>query len=84
VQVDATDVVVAEHHSPKPPPRRISLSRGVVAASTHLWLVAAGTSKARPIARALEGADVHDVPLAALARPGAVWWLDEAAAGQLT
>lgn len=82
-QVDATGVVVAERHSPKPPPLRVSLSRPVVAGSTHLWLVAAGGSKARPIAQALEGADVHEVPVAALARRGAVWWLDGAAAGQL-
>ncbi|MGO3796225.1 MAG: 6-phosphogluconolactonase [Pauljensenia sp.] len=79
-QVDATESVVAEPHSPKPPPLRISLARDVVTGSGHLWLVAAGGSKARPVAQALEGADVHDVPVAALARPGAVWWLDEAAA----
>jgi len=82
-QVDATDPVVAERHSPKPPPLRISLSRAVVAGSTHLWLVAAGGSKAGPIAQALRGADVDDVPVAALARRGAVWWLDGAAAAEL-
>lgn len=82
-QVDATEAVVAERNSPKPPPLRISLSRDVVAGSSHLWLVATGGSKARPLARALEGEGVHAVPVAALARQGAVWWLDEAAAGHL-
>lgn len=78
-QLDSDDVVVAERHSPKPPPERISLTRGVVAGSGAVWVVAVGAAKREVLAAALAGADFHEVPVAALTGGRVVWWLDAAA-----
>lgn len=78
--LDAPGPVLVEHESPKPPPHRLTLARDTVVRSHQLWLVAAGASKASVVQRALVGADLHEVPIAALATDRAVWWLDRAAA----
>lgn len=82
-QLDAVGEVLVEDHSPKPPPVRLTLSRGVVTASRRIWVAAAGASKAHALGRALGGADPHEVPAAALVGPRTTWWLDAGAAREV-
>jgi 6-phosphogluconolactonase len=82
-QLDAVDDVLAEDDSPKPPPLRITLSRGVLASARRIWVVAAGTAKSGALQRALGGADPHEIPAAALRGPRTTWWLDREAARRL-
>lgn len=68
--------------SPKPPPRRLTITPPVIAAARHVAVFATGKEKAAAVARALEGdATAGEVP-AVLARHG-VWFLDRAAAARL-
>lgn len=76
--------VVAVTDSPKPPPRRITLTLPAVHRSREVWLVVAGAEKAEAVAAALGGAPSDDWPAAgAIGRNVTVWLLDEAAASQL-
>lgn len=86
-----TDAVREEHRmvvgvddSPKPPPRRITLTLPAVTCSREVWLVVSGQAKAEAVAAALGGADPVDVPAAgAHGREATVWLLDTAAASAL-
>lgn len=76
--------VVGVTDSPKPPPRRITLTLPAVARSREVWLVVAGADKADAVAAAVGGADPDDVPAAgATGRDATVWLLDEEAAAKL-
>ena len=81
---ETSRMVVGVTDSPKPPPRRITLTLPAVAYSREVWLVVSGAEKADAVAAAVGGADPDDVP-AAGARGGeaTVWLLDEAAASKL-
>jgi 6-phosphogluconolactonase len=73
--------VVGVTDSPKPPPRRITLTLPAVQRSREVWLVVAGADKADAVAAAIGGADPDDVPAAgATGREATVWLLDEEAA----
>jgi len=77
--------VVGVSDSPKPPPRRITLTLIAVQRSREVWLVVSG-ERARPtrVAAAIGGADPVDVPSAGAIGPEAtVWLLDEDAASKL-
>lgn len=77
-------MVVGVPDSPKPPPRRITLTIPAVKRSREVWLIAAGESKADAVAAAVNGADPFDVPAAgALGIDATVFLLDEAAAAKL-
>ncbi len=77
-------LVVGVTDSPKPPPRRITLTLNAVRRSREVWLVVAGAAKAGAVAAAVGGADPVDVPAAgAVGREATVWLLDEEAAAQL-
>ncbi len=77
-------LVVGVTDSPKPPPKRITLTLPAVARSREVWLVVAGAEKAAAVAAAVSGAAADDVPAAgAVGRDATVWLLDEAAASQL-
>jgi 6-phosphogluconolactonase len=77
-------LVVGVEDSPKPPPRRITLTLPAVQRSREVWLVAAGEGKADAVAAAIGGADPASVPAAgAVGREATVWLLDEAAAAKL-
>jgi 6-phosphogluconolactonase len=77
-------LVVAVTDSPKPPPRRITLTLPAIQRSREVWLVASGEGKAEAIAAAINGADPVSVPAAgAVGREATVWLLDEAAASKL-
>lgn len=77
-------LVVGVTESPKPPPRRITLTLPAVIRSREVWLVVAGAEKAEAVAAAVGGATADDVPAAgAIGRDTTVWLLDEAAAADL-
>jgi 6-phosphogluconolactonase len=77
-------LVVGVADSPKPPPRRITLTLPAVRRSREVWLVVSGAAKADAVAAALAGAAPSDVPAAgAVGRLNTVWLLDTAAAGKL-
>ena len=79
-----TRMVVGVTDSPKPPPRRITLTLPAVQRSREVWLVVAGAEKADAVAAAVGGAAADDVPAAgAVGREATVWLLDEAAAAKL-
>jgi len=84
-QLDVHDrIAVAVTDSPKPPPVRISLTYDALNRSREVWFVVAGASKADAAARALGGADPHDVPAAGVQPEGTTqWFLDEDAAARL-
>jgi 6-phosphogluconolactonase len=72
--------VVGVEDSPKPPPRRVSLTLPAINAASRVHFLAAGGAKAEAVAGALEGRP--DLP-AGRVRPAAgtvSWWLDRAAA----
>lgn len=78
--VDRT--VVGVHGSPKPPPRRVSLTFPALEAADEVWVVAAGAEKAEAVARALADDDVASTPASgAVGRTRTLWLLDAAAAG---
>ncbi|MBB5160315.1 6-phosphogluconolactonase [Mycobacterium sp. AZCC_0083] len=81
---ETTRLVVGVTDSPKPPPRRITLTLPAVQRSREVWLVVAGAEKADAVAAAVGGAAAVDVPAAgAIGRDATVWLLDEAAAANL-
>ncbi len=77
-------LVVGVSDSPKPPPRRITLTLPAVQRSREVWLVVSGEAKADAVAAAIGGAKPDDVPAAGgVGREATVWLLDEAAAAKL-
>lgn len=79
-----TRSVVAVTDSPKPPPRRISLTFPAINASREVWFLVSGAEKAEAVAAAAAGASRHDWPCAgAHGTENTVWFLDRAAASQL-
>jgi 6-phosphogluconolactonase len=77
-------LVIAVTDSPKPPPRRITLTLPAVRRAREVWLVVAGAEKAEAAAAAIGGAAPVDVPAAgAIGREATVWLLDKAAASEL-
>ncbi|HEX2212936.1 MAG TPA: 6-phosphogluconolactonase [Mycobacterium sp.] len=77
-------LVVGVADSPKPPPRRITLTLPAVQRSREVWLVVSGAAKADAVAAAIGGASPEEVPAAgAVGREATVWLLDEDAAAKL-
>jgi 6-phosphogluconolactonase len=80
----ATGTTAAEHHSPKPPPVRITLTMRAIRTAEEVWLVASGPDKAGPVGTAIEGADPSRVPAAgAVGTDKTLWLLDRAAAANV-
>jgi hypothetical protein len=78
-------MVVGVPDSPKPPPRRITLTLPAVRRSRDVWLVVSGAAKADAVARAVAGADPVDLPAAgAIGLQNTLWLLDAAAARGLS
>jgi len=76
--------VVGVENSPKPPPRRITLTLPAVQRSREVWLVVSGKAKADAVAAAIGGATPADVPAAgAVGTDATVWLLDATAASEL-
>ncbi|HVH93932.1 MAG TPA: 6-phosphogluconolactonase [Nocardioidaceae bacterium] len=83
-EIDDERPVVAVRNSPKPPPTRISFTRGPLCNASEVWLVASGSEKAEAVSLAVHGADPHDVPAAApTGFDKTIWFLDDAAASRL-
>lgn len=81
---ETSRLVVGVPDSPKPPPRRITLTLPAVRRSRQVWLVVSGAAKAEAVAAAVGGADPASVPAAgAVGREETVWLLDAEAAAQL-
>ena len=77
-------LVLGVNDSPKPPPRRITLTMLAIQRSREVWLVVSGGGKADAVAAAIGGAKPVDVPAAgAVGREATVWLLDEDAAAKL-
>jgi 6-phosphogluconolactonase len=78
-------MVVGVTDSPKPPPRRITLTLPAVRRSRQVWLVVSGEAKADAVAAAVAGADPNEVPAAgAVGLEKTLWLLDSAAASKLS
>ena len=76
--------VIPVHNSPKPPPNRISLTFRVVQAAREVWVIAAGSEKAKVTALALTGAGPVQIPAAgARGTEATLWLLDRDCAAQL-
>lgn len=76
--------VVAITDSPKPPPRRITLTFPVINRSREVWFLVSGAEKAQAVAAAHAGADRADWPCAgAHGTDRTLWLLDTAAASLL-
>lgn len=81
---ETTKSVVAVTDSPKPPPRRITLTLPVVNRSAAVWFLVAGADKAEAVAAAHGGADAADWPCAgAHGTAETIWFLDQGAASNL-
>jgi 6-phosphogluconolactonase len=77
-------MVIGVPDSPKPPPRRITLTLPAIQRSREVWLIVSGAGKADAVAAAIGGAKPVDVPAAgAIGRDATVWLLDEDAASKL-
>lgn len=81
---ETTEPVVAVEDSPKPPPRRITLTLPVVNRSRQVWFLVAGADKAEAVAAGQSGASAADWPCAgASGTERTIWFLDDAAASRL-
>lgn len=78
--LEAHQLVVAEHDSPKPPSERVSLTFPLIRSAREVWVVAAGEEKAPAVARALAGDDVLTTPAAGARGQERTLWLVDAAA----
>jgi 6-phosphogluconolactonase len=82
--LEKTRLVVGVEDSPKPPPRRITLTLPAVNRSREVWFVVSGDEKADAVAAAVGGAEAVEVPAAgAVGTEQTVWLLDSAAASKL-
>lgn len=76
--------VVAVTDSPKPPPKRITLTLPAVRRAKQVWLLVSGAGKAEAAAACLNGASSDDWPAAgATGSVATVWFVDDAAASAL-
>lgn len=74
--------VVAEANSPKPPPERLSLSFEAINSAAQVWILVAGAEKSMAVSQAIA---VRNLPAAKVhGREVTRWYLDEAAASNLT
>ena len=76
-------VIVAEHNSPKPPPKRLTFSYEAANNSGQVWFVVGGADKADAVAVAF-GSDPTSLPVGRVSGiEQTVWFIDEAAAAQI-
>jgi 6-phosphogluconolactonase len=81
---ETTRMVVAVEDSPKPPPRRITLTLPAIRRSREVWLMVSGAAKAEAAAAAIGGADPVSIPAAgAVGLQTTLWLLDREAAARL-
>lgn len=81
---ESTKTVVAVTDSPKPPPRRITLTFPAISRARQVWFLVSGADKAEAVAAGVGGADRSEWPCAgAVGTEATVWFVDEAAAPEL-
>lgn len=76
--LDELDPVFAVTDSPKPPPRRLTMSLGVLRQARHKIVIALGAVKGDVARSALSGPD-RQLPVSLLGDSGVEWYLDDAA-----
>jgi 6-phosphogluconolactonase len=82
--LETARMVVAVEDSPKPPPRRITLTLPAIQRSREVWLMVSGAGKADAAAAAIGGAQPVSVPAAgAIGLETTLWLLDQEAAAKL-
>lgn len=82
---ETTRMVVPVEASPKPPPRRTTLTLKAIQRSREVWLMVCGAGKADAVAAAVDGAAPNTIPAAgAIGREKTLWLLDEDAAAKLS
>ncbi len=83
--LDTRDAItVGVRDSPKPPSERVSLTFEALNHARSVWFLVSGDAKADAVARALAGADVHDVPAVGVSgEDETIWFLDRPAASRL-
>lgn len=75
--------IVAEHNSPKPPPKRLSFTYQAFNASDEVWFVAGGSDKADPVSVAFS-TEPQRLPVGRVAgRSKTVWLLDRLSSSRL-
>jgi 6-phosphogluconolactonase len=68
----------------EPHVERVTLHPSYLAAARRIVVVATGAAKAEALGRAWTPAtDVRETPARAAVRPGAIWFVDEAAAARI-
>ena len=78
------DFVIAVENSPKPPPRRLSLTFAALNRGAKVWVVAAGADKADAISRLVNGSPVSETPATGLRGTAeTALYVDDAAAASL-
>lgn len=84
-QIDVDDrIAVAVPDSPKPPAERISLTFAALNRTRAVWFLVSGAEKAEAVARSRADLDLHGAPASGVTGTDeTIWWLDEAAAGDL-
>ena len=84
-ETEVDDVTtVAVENSPKPPPRRVSLTFPALNRGRELWLMVAGADKAEGVKLASASSDRTAHPASGVrGLESTIWWLDEAAASML-
>ncbi len=81
---ESEKTVVAVEDSPKPPPRRITLTLPVVNRAKSVWFLVTGEDKAEAVAAAHMGAHAADWPCAgAHGTDETVWFVDRPAAARI-
>jgi 6-phosphogluconolactonase len=75
-------IAVAVTDSPKPPPRRVSLTFGALNRSRAVWFLVTGAEKADATQRAwaFDGS-IDETPARGISGPSVTWFVDQAAAG---
>lgn len=77
---DGSRFVIAVDDSPKPPPRRLSMTFEALNRGNRVWIVCAGTDKADAIRRLMRGAPVSEIPATGLhGRIETALYIDDAA-----
>ncbi len=72
-------IVFAEHHSPKPPPQRLSLTYEVINSAAEIWFTVAGSDKAEAVSVAFSE-DPHKLPVGRVqGSQKTVWFVDQTA-----
>ena len=76
------EVVVSVTDSPKPPPRRVSLTFSALNRSRATWFLVTGSEKAEAVQRAWAyDGSVEDTPARGIAGPSVTWFIDTPASG---